>query len=250
MIENDRLGEVGIVADRAARVAFSFVQAYEYITRLFRLLGPHLRRDFFMATGLHSAHVNIGTNLPRRLPLAGLSRPFHAEAASRLRVCRLVLALSSTWSGSSSSPRSMSGLWRLSASRDDTAPSAHYIKGRPSGRPFRLRRKQGLRRPHIQGASRVKSWRINRETNRPPSQAACVGAVPACGEGHMFDGFLALQKSMRRNARSITISPIRLTGRPCSSCSSSASSWWGSPCGSNSPSCRPIWAASGHVVLI
>ena len=42
-------------------MAFSFVQAYEYITAYFGFSGHIYGATFFMATGFHGAHVIIGT---------------------------------------------------------------------------------------------------------------------------------------------------------------------------------------------
>jgi len=62
MIENDRQSvKWGLWLTVLLGVAFSFVQAYEYITAYFGFSGHIYGATFFMATGFHGAHVIIGT---------------------------------------------------------------------------------------------------------------------------------------------------------------------------------------------
>jgi cytochrome c oxidase subunit 3 len=74
-------------------MAFTALQVFEYSHAQFSFDGTLYGSAFFMATGFHGAHVVIGTLFLIvcliRLLMGGMS----AEETSRLRICRLVLAL-------------------------------------------------------------------------------------------------------------------------------------------------------------
>ena len=62
MIENDRQSvKWGLWLTVLLGLAFTCVQAYEYITAYFGFSGHIYGATFFMATGFHGAHVIIGT---------------------------------------------------------------------------------------------------------------------------------------------------------------------------------------------
>lgn len=62
MLENDRQSvKWGLWLTVLLGVAFTCVQAYEYITAYFGFSGHIYGATFFMATGFHGAHVIIGT---------------------------------------------------------------------------------------------------------------------------------------------------------------------------------------------
>ncbi|MCC5977150.1 MAG: cytochrome c oxidase subunit 3 [Salinarimonas sp.] len=62
MLENDRQSvKWGLWLTVLLGIAFTCVQAYEYITAYFNFSGHIYGATFFMATGFHGAHVIIGT---------------------------------------------------------------------------------------------------------------------------------------------------------------------------------------------
>ena len=94
LLENDRKGLVwGLVLTIALGLSFTCVQAWEYMHAAFHYSGNHLRRDLFHGDGLSRRPRHHRLDLSDRLPVPRAGRPVHADAASRLRVCRLVLAL-------------------------------------------------------------------------------------------------------------------------------------------------------------
>jgi cytochrome c oxidase subunit 3 len=72
-------------------LTFTCVQAFEYSHAAFTFSGNVYGATFFMATGFHGFHVIIGTTVSDRVPDPRLPRSLHADAASRLRIRRLVL---------------------------------------------------------------------------------------------------------------------------------------------------------------
>ena len=94
LLHDDREGlKWGLICTIVLGALFTCVQAYEYGHAAFNYKGHIYGATFFMATGFHGAHVLIGTIFLHRVPVPRLCGPLHAEAASRLRVRRLVLAL-------------------------------------------------------------------------------------------------------------------------------------------------------------
>jgi cytochrome c oxidase subunit 3 len=62
LLENDRKGlRWGLILTIALGLAFTCVQAYEYMHATFAFKGHIYGSTFFMATGFHGAHVIIGT---------------------------------------------------------------------------------------------------------------------------------------------------------------------------------------------
>jgi cytochrome c oxidase subunit III len=62
LLENDRQGlKWGLILTIALGLAFTCVQAYEYMHAGFHFSGNIYGATFFMATGFHGAHVIIGT---------------------------------------------------------------------------------------------------------------------------------------------------------------------------------------------
>ena len=93
LLHNDRKGlKQGLILTILLGITFTCVQAYEYSHAAFPSRARSTASTFFMATGFHGFHVHHRHDLPDRLPDPRLSRPLHAQAASRLRVRRLVLA--------------------------------------------------------------------------------------------------------------------------------------------------------------
>ena len=94
LLENDRQGlKWGLILTILLGLTFTCVQAYEYSHAAFHFSGNIYGATFFMATGFHGAHVIIGSIFLIVCLLRAYGRPLHAEAAPRLRVRRLVLAL-------------------------------------------------------------------------------------------------------------------------------------------------------------
>ena len=94
LLENDRKGLIwGLVLTIALGLSFTCVQAWEYMHAAFHYSGNIYGATFFMATGFHGAHVIIGSIFLIVCLFRAHGRPVQADAAPRLRVCRLVLAL-------------------------------------------------------------------------------------------------------------------------------------------------------------
>ncbi len=93
LLENDRQGlKWGLALTILLGLTFTCVQAYEYAHAAFHYSGNIYGATFFMATGFHGAHVIIGSIFLIVCLLPRHERPLHTDAASRLRVRRLVLA--------------------------------------------------------------------------------------------------------------------------------------------------------------
>ena len=94
LLENNRKGLIwGLVCTIALGLTFTCVQAYEYAHAAFHYSGNIYGATFFMATGFHGAHVIIGSIFLIVCLFRALGRSIQADPASRLRICRLVLAL-------------------------------------------------------------------------------------------------------------------------------------------------------------
>ena len=94
LLHNDRKGlKWGLICTIVLGLIFTCVQAYEYSHAAFHYSGNIYGATFFMATGFHGSHVIIGTIFLIVCLIRAYLGPLHAEAASRLRVRRLVLAL-------------------------------------------------------------------------------------------------------------------------------------------------------------
>ena len=94
LLENDRKGLVwGLALTIALGLSFTCVQAWEYMHASVPLFRQHLRRDLLHGDGLSRRPCHHRLDLSDRLPVPRAGRPVQADAASRLRVCRLVLAL-------------------------------------------------------------------------------------------------------------------------------------------------------------
>ena len=93
LLENDRKGlKQGLWLTIALGLAFTAVQAYEYSHAAFNYKGNIYGATFFMATGFHGAHVIIGSLFLIVCLIRAYAGHFTSEAASRLRIRRLVLA--------------------------------------------------------------------------------------------------------------------------------------------------------------
>ena len=94
LLHGDREGlKKGLWCTVILGALFTCVQAYEYSHAHFAFSGNVYGATFFMATGFHGFHVLVGTIFLIVCLGARLCGPLHAEAASRLRVRGLVLAL-------------------------------------------------------------------------------------------------------------------------------------------------------------
>ena len=109
LLHNDRSGVVwGLALTVVLGLLFSFVQAYEYMVAPFSFSGSIYGATFFMATGFHGSTSSSGRSscwsaccgrwpaTSRRSSISASRRPPGT-------------GISSTWSGSSSSCRSMCG---------------------------------------------------------------------------------------------------------------------------------------------
>ena len=93
LLEDDRQGlKWGLALTILLGLTFTCVQAYEYSHAAFDFTGNIYGATFFMATGFHGAHVIIGSIFLIVCLFRALAGHFIAEAASRLRIRRLVLA--------------------------------------------------------------------------------------------------------------------------------------------------------------
>jgi heme/copper-type cytochrome/quinol oxidase subunit 3 len=92
LLHGDREGlKKGLLLTVILGLIFTCVQAYEYATR-FGFKRLDLRRDLLHGDRLPRRHVIIGTIFLIVCLLRLQARPFHAAAAFRLRIRRLVLA--------------------------------------------------------------------------------------------------------------------------------------------------------------
>ena len=164
----------------ALGVLFTFVQAYEYSHAAFGFKGNIYGATFFMATGFHGAHVIIGTIFLAVCLLPRLPRPFHAAAASRLRVRRLVLALRRRGVAVPLRLDLRVGLWRPRRRRPLTAPTPITIS---RAAPAALR---------ISGRPRLECRRIMPVPQTParpfPRRRRLEGPLPALREGTALPG--------------------------------------------------------------
>ena len=147
--ERPRGPEVGPVADRrCSALLFTCVQAYEYAHAAFGFAGNIYGATFFMATGFHGFHVHRRHDLPDRLPGPRLRRAISRPSSISASKPPPGTGTSSTWSGCSCSPASMSGARGAEAwppARTDRTPTCY--KGRPQGRPFCFFRGAGAQAP-------------------------------------------------------------------------------------------------------
>ena len=138
LLENDRKGlKYGLILTILLGATFTCVQAYEYSHAAFSFAGNVYGATFFMATGFHGFHVLVGTIFLIVCLCARLCRPLHAEAASRLRVRRLVLALRRR--GVAVPVHLHLCLGHMARKPWLTARTELHslvLKGRPRGRPF------------------------------------------------------------------------------------------------------------------
>ena len=176
-------------------VLFTCVQAYEYSHAAFGFKGNIYGATFFMATGFHGAHVIIGTIFLAVCLCRVYLRPLHADRSISASSSPPGTGTSSTWSGCSCSPRSTSGAAAATPPRrtDARRRSEHYMKG---GRRAALRCSARRSRPHPLGPGAKPSCRTHAPLPRARSRAL-RGRCPRCGEGRLFEGFLALRPPAR-----------------------------------------------------
>ena len=94
LLENDRRGlKWGLLLTIMLGVLFTACQAYEYAHAGFKYRRPHLRLDLLHGHRLPRRARHHRHDVPDRVPVPRAGRPFHAQAALRLRGGRLVLAL-------------------------------------------------------------------------------------------------------------------------------------------------------------
>ena len=93
LLENDRQGlKWGLALTILLALTFTCVQAYEYAHAAFHYSRQYLRRHVLHGDRLPRRACDHRLDLPDRLPGARHARPFQPDAASRLRIRRLVLA--------------------------------------------------------------------------------------------------------------------------------------------------------------
>ena len=189
LLENDRKGLVwGLTLTVALGLSFTCVQAWEYGHASVPLFGQYLRRDVFHGDGLSRRPCHHRLDLSDRLPVPRHGRPVHANAASRLRIRRLVLALRR---------RGVAVPVRL-----------HLCMGRRAARGltpaiisayFRAGENRGSS-PLTEGRAEAYIGGMTERTNATLSGAILAGlscACPRCGRGKLFDGFLTLRLALR-----------------------------------------------------
>ena len=94
LLENDRQGlKWGLILTIVLGAVFTCVQAYEYMHATFHFSGNIYGATFFMATGFHGFHVLIGTTFLIVCLIRTYLGHFTPDAASRVRVRGVVLAL-------------------------------------------------------------------------------------------------------------------------------------------------------------
>jgi heme/copper-type cytochrome/quinol oxidase subunit 3 len=137
LLEGDRKGlKYGLILTVLLGALFTCVQAFEYSHAAFSFAGNVYGATFFMATGFHGFHVLVGT-IFLLVPVPRLCRSLHAEAASRLRVRRLVLALRRRGVAVPVYLHLCLGTWRIDHGSWRALIAQRFRpKGRPSGRPF------------------------------------------------------------------------------------------------------------------
>lgn len=110
LLHDNRRGIVmGLVLTVILGFIFTGFQAYEYSEAAFSYAGHIYGSTFFMATGFHGAHVIIGTIFLLVCLIRALSGAFTPKAHFGFEP-RPGTGTSSTWSGCSCLPASMSGV--------------------------------------------------------------------------------------------------------------------------------------------
>ena len=189
LLENDRQGlKWGLILTIVLGAHLHLRAGLRVHARRLPLSRQHLRRDLLHGDRLPRLPCADRHDLPDRLPDPRLSRPFHADPASRLRVRRLVLALRRRGVAVPVRLHLCVGRRRASARIASTDETAGPIrKGRRTAAPFVSRRGHRLGSA-IEGHRHAVTNR--RSTCRAHARARC--RCPRCGKGKLFDGFLTL----------------------------------------------------------
>ena len=141
-----------------------------------QLLRQHLWLDVLHGDRLPRRPCHHRVDLPDRLPDPRLSRPLHADAASRLRVLPPGTGTSSTWCGCSCSPASMSGARAPNAAAQPLAGTAK-ARALPRCGPLLRRDRHCFGAAHC--ARRTTPWRKTTVHCECRSLAALPAAVRA-----------------------------------------------------------------------
>ena len=172
----------------------------------FNYSGNIYGATFFMATGFHGAHVIIGTIFLIVCLIRAYRGPFHADAASRLRIRRLVLALRRR---GVAVPVRLIYVWGAGARRGARRRSlrAGFMHGRAAAgaAPFRLRGRSRLRQ-HAGLSDMPMTIALAR------SFARARLPLPALRQGQAVRGFLTLRPVRGLRSR-LFASPIPPTAR-------------------------------------
>ena len=182
LLENDRKGlKWGLSLTIILGALFTCVQAYEYSHAAFNFSGNIYGATFFMATGFHGAHVLIGTIFLIVCLIRAYLGHFTPDAASRLRVRRLVLALRRRGVAVPVRLHLRLGRRRRTPRRTSGAltqrdAEQRIAEGRSQGRPFRLSRE--MLRLSAHGGSR--SLRCVKRSGAASPAAARAAARARC----------------------------------------------------------------------